>query len=139
MFVCWQKVFNSSQERKAGWQPTWIYFWRIISVECHGIVSYKKNALVNSPLHSKRTHSKIPLNEIHRNVMKMGIPNDRQTLQANNPTFCKSWQCAFTKISVTPHSLAIYSTPSDLITIPCGKMHVLAFFWFLTSLKFVLA
>lgn len=54
----------------------------------------KKNALVNSHIHSKKTHSKIPLNEIRGDVMKMKIPNDMQILQANSLTFCKSWQRA---------------------------------------------
>lgn len=43
------RVLNSTRERKAGQQPTWIYFWGIISVGCHGILSYKKKALVNRP------------------------------------------------------------------------------------------
>lgn len=56
----------------------------------------KKNALVNRTLHPKGTQSKIPLGEIHGNVMAIKIPNDMHALQVNNPTSCKSWQCALT-------------------------------------------
>lgn len=53
---------------KAREQPARVYFWGIISVECHG----KQN------LHSKRAFSKILLNEIHRNVMETETPNEMQ-------------------------------------------------------------
>lgn len=50
----------------------------------------QKGGFCKQNLHSRKTDSKILLNEIHGNVMVMEIPNDVQILYANKPTTCNS-------------------------------------------------